>query len=107
MADQLQFDFTARRGPPARDELPCDPRERGYERFRAEHAAALRQMEVRFGVVLNRRVRLTLTGIPGDFEGRLVPDQLLYPSKRGEPLRLRIGPAAFDYTDIESCVVLD
>lgn len=107
MTDQLQFDFAARRGAPARDELPRDPHERGYERFRAEHAAALRQIEARFGVVLNRRVRLTLAGIPGEFEGRLVSDQLLYPSKRGEPLRLRIGQAAFDYTDIESCVVLD
>lgn len=90
----------------ASPELPRDVSERGYAALRQEQAEALRQLEARFGVVLNRRVRVTLTGIPGEFVGLMQMAQLLYPSKRGEEFRLRIGTVSFDHGDVESCVVV-
>jgi hypothetical protein len=121
MPTQLQFDFDAPppprkqglenspRPPPVltEPELPRDVLERGYAALRNEQEEALRQLEARFGVVLNRRVRVTLTGFPNEFVGLIQIAQLLHPSKRGEELRLRIGPMSFDHGDVESCVVVD
>ncbi|MCX7010030.1 MAG: hypothetical protein NTY53_22780 [Kiritimatiellaeota bacterium] len=63
-------------------------------------------MEQRFGLILNRRVRVTLLGIPAEFVGKLVLAQLLPCTDANTPLRLRIGTAEFDDADIESCVLL-
>ena len=111
MSSQLEIDFASPapgRGKRKTDEarLPRDETERGYETLRAEHAQALRTLEERFGVVLNRRVRVTLSGIDDEFSGKLVLDQLFHPASRRESLRLRIGTVSFDHTDIESCTVL-
>jgi len=108
MTVQLHFDFDTPvhgwgRGDP---EWPRDPLERGYRQHRAEQEAGLRELERRFGIVLNRRVRVTLRGIPGEFEGKLILDQLLHPVQRGDELRLRVGRVSFDRIDLESCVVL-
>ena len=108
MSDQLQFDFEGRdrnqdRAGDADPELPRDPFVNGYDDFGAEQAAAVRAMEDRFGVILNKNVRLKLIGWDEVFEGRLMLKQLLYPATRQEGLRLRIGTVDFDYTDIEYC----
>ncbi|MBU4365521.1 MAG: hypothetical protein L6437_00775 [Kiritimatiellae bacterium] len=108
MSDQLQFDFEGRdrnqdRAGGAGPELPRDPSASGYAAFGTEQAAAVRAMEERFGVILNKNVRLKLIGWDEVFEGRLILDQLLYPATRKEGLRLRIGKVPFDYTDIEYC----
>jgi hypothetical protein len=50
---------------------------------------------------------VTLAGFPGEFTGKLVLDQLIPPQDRKEELRLRIGPASFDYREMESCVVME
>jgi hypothetical protein len=105
MSGQLEFDFS-RPGPARRGELPRDPLERGYVALRAEQAAMLRDLEARFGVILGRRVRVTLSGIDDEFEGKLVVDTLLPPSAPREKLRLRIGRVSFDHTDIETCIAL-
>jgi hypothetical protein len=86
--------------------LPGDPSERGYQAFHSERAAALQELEQRFGLILNRRVRVTLCGVPAEFVGTLVLAQLLPCAAGHEPLRLRIGTAEFDDADIESCVLL-
>ena len=95
MTDQLQFDFDASRN------------DAGYAAFEASREAAIRQVGERFGLVLDRRVRVTLRDIDAEFEGKLIVDELLPPTTRNAPLRLRIGMTSFDFTDIESCVVLD
>ena len=108
MPDQLQFDFEGRnrnqdRAGDASQELPHDPFASGHDVFRAEQAAAIHAMEDRFGVILNKNVRLKLIGWDEVFEGRLMLNQLLHPTTRQEGLRLRIGKVPFDYTDIEYC----
>ncbi len=96
---QLDFDFTA--NDPL--EFPRDLGEAGYFQFHSEQRQAIQSLEQKFGVVLNRRVRLRLHGWNEEFEGKLVLDTLLPPRSRMEGLRLRLGKIAFDYTDIESC----
>jgi len=108
MPDQLQFDFEGRNrnqdcSGGAGPELPRDPSASGYAAFGTEQAAAVRTLEDRFGVILNKNVRLKLIGWDEVFEGRLMLNQLLYPATRKEGLRLRIGKVDFDYTDIEYC----
>lgn len=105
MSDQIEFDFNAPR-PASGKHLPEDPLERGYRAFQAEQVRAVEALEQRFGVVLNRRVRVTLHGWEDEFVGKLRVDQLLHPTRRGDPLRLRVGSVSFDYTDIATCVVL-
>ena len=101
MNRQTEFSFDASKKTP-----PHTPAKRsGYEVFRAEREAALKALEERFGVILNRRVRVRVAGLDDEFVGILVPDQLLLPVNRKEGLRLRIGSAAFDWTDIETCVL--
>ena len=109
MPEQLQFDFersgrkpTEQNGAPLM-ELPRDPAARGYSAFISEQTAALNELEQRFGLILNKKVRLRLIGWDEEFVGKLVLDQLLPPTDRQEGLRLRIGTVSFDDTDIEVC----
>ena len=105
MPDQMEFDFGSARTP-AQPPLPVREDEKGYERWTYEQRAAIRELEHRFGVVLNRRVRLRLNCWDDDLVGRLVLADLLPPMRKGDPLRLRIGRATFDHTEIEMCIVL-
>lgn len=87
-------------------ELPSDPQARGYHRFRSEQEQAIKQLETRFGLILNTPVRLTLIDIPDEFTGKVLLTSL-FPEKQGpRGLRLRIGTTEFDAADIESCVVI-
>ena len=108
MSDQLQFDFedwdrNQDRVGSAGPELPRDPAARGYGAFTSEQITALNELEQRFGLILNKNVRLKLIGWDEEFEGKLVLNQLLPPADRQEGLRLRIGTVSFDNTDIEFC----
>ena len=97
--NQLDFNFAA-------DDLlefPRDLGEEGWFQFGNEQKAAFQRIEEKFGVKLNRRVRLRLRGSKKDLEGRLVLDSLLLPPPHAETIRLRIGAEAFENTDIESC----
>jgi hypothetical protein len=113
VAAQLALDFTQPAQPAAKARvlscagLPRDLAERGYHAFTSEQAAALQELEQRFGLILNRRVRVTLFGVPAEFVGKLVLAPLLPCAEGNAPLRLRIGTAEFDDADIESCVRLD
>ena len=109
MSEQLQFDFERSGRQPTEQngarpmELPRDPAARGYSAFTSEQVAAINELEQRFGLILNKNVRLKLIGWDEEFEGKLVLDQLLPSADRQEGLRLRIGTVSFDNTDIEFC----
>jgi hypothetical protein len=112
MPDQMQFDFDQpapekERASGTVIELPHDSAARGYTTFKSEQAAAICELEERFGLILNKHVRLRLFGWDEEFEGKLLLDQLLPPPSRREGLRLRIGKVSFDAADIECCVRLE
>ena len=101
--DQLDFNFAA-------DDLlefPRDLGEEGYFQFNSERKQAVQSLAAKFGVALNKRVRLRLHGCGEEFEGKLVLDALLLPSLNDEAIRLRLGSVTFDHTDIEHCLMLD
>ena len=110
--EQLALDFSKPPNPDAKpfsfslSEMPHDPAERGYQNFHSARDEALHALEERFGLILNRRVRVTLLGIPAEFVGKLVLAQLLPTVEKNAPLRLRINDAEFDDADIETCVLL-
>lgn len=96
---QLDFNFAA-------DDLlefPRDLGEEGWFQFHSERKQALQALEAKFGVALNKRVRLRLRGGDEEFEGKLLLDSLLMPSLYDKTIRLRLGAIAFDHTDIECC----
>jgi uncharacterized protein (DUF924 family) len=97
--NQLDFDFAA-------DDLlefPRDLGEEGWFQFHSEQKQAFARVEEKFGIVLNRKVRLRLRGWDGEFEGKLVLDSLLLPPPHAETVRLRLGRITFENTDIELC----
>ncbi|WP_372798082.1 hypothetical protein [Pontiella sp.] len=101
--NQLDFNFAA-------DDLlefPRDLGEEGWFQFNAEKKAAYQRVEKKFGIVLNKRVRLRLRGCAEEFTGRLVLDSLELPTPCAESIRLRIGRETFENTDIESVDVLE
>jgi hypothetical protein len=101
--DQLDFNFAA-------DDLlefPRDLGEEGYFQFHSDQKQAFLAIEKRFGIALNKRVRLRLSGQTEEFEGKLMLESLLLPSPADETIRLRLGTITFDHTDIEFCQTLD
>lgn len=95
--DQLDFNFAA-------DDLlefPRDLGEEGWFQFHSEQKQAVLALERRFGLAINQRVRLRLAGERGEMEGRLVLDSLLMPAPSDETVRLRLGTAVFENTDVE------
>lgn len=95
--DQLDFEFAA-------DDLlefPRDLGEEGWFQFHSEQKQAFARIEEKFGIVLNRKVRLRLRGWDEEFEGKLVLDSLLMPSPHAETVQLRLGRLTFENTDIE------
>ncbi|VGO21546.1 hypothetical protein [Pontiella sulfatireligans] len=97
--DQLDFNFAA-------DDLlefPRDLGEEGWFQFLSEQKLAIQRVEEKFGIVLNRRVRLRLRGWDEVFEGKLVLDSLLFPPPQAESLQLRLGRMTFENTDIDYC----
>ena len=100
--NQLDFNF-------AEDdmlEFSRDLGEEGYFQFHSEQKQAIQALEKKFGIALNKRVRLRLCGWDEAFEGKLMLDSLLVPSVDAEILRLRLGAISFDHTDIECCQVV-
>lgn len=96
--DQLDFNFAA-------DDLlefPRDLGEEGWFQFLSEQKRAIERVERKFGVPLNRRVRLRLRGWNEDFEGRLVLNSLEIPLPQADTISLRLGRVSFENTDIES-----
>jgi hypothetical protein len=101
--NQLDFNFAA-------DDLlefPRDLGEEGWFQFHSEQKQAFQRLEEKFGIALNRRVRLRLRGWDKEFEGKLVLDSLLLPPPRAETIQLRLGRMTFENTDIESCHTLE
>lgn len=94
---QLDFNF-------ASDDLlefPRDLGEEGWFQFHSEQKQAIQLLERRFGIALNKQVRIRLEGQNEMLEGRLVLDSLLLPSPTEESIRLRLGEAVFDNTEID------
>ena len=100
---QLDFDFSA----DSLLEFPVVKEEKGWHAFESEQAEAIRMLDRRFGIALNRRVRLRLTGWPEEFVGKLMLEDLLHPTGREKTVRLRLGRLTFDNTDIDFCQTLD
>ena len=98
--NQLDFNFSS-------DDLlefPRDLGEEGWFQFLSEQKEAFQRVEKKFGIILNRQVRLRLRGWDEEFEGKLVLDALLLPSPAAETVRLRLGGMTFENTDIEYCL---
>lgn len=99
---QLDFNFAA-------DDLlefPRDIGEEGWFQFHSEQKLAVQALNRRFGVALNERVRIRLTGHNHALEGKLVLDSLLVPSPAEEAIPLRIGKRVFSSSEIEYCEAL-
>ncbi len=97
--DQLDFNF-------ASDDLlefPRDLGEEGWFQFHSDQKQAFLALEERFGILLNKRVRVRLRGRKEDLEGKLLLNSLLLPTFSDETIRLRMGSFVFDHTDIEFC----
>lgn len=112
MSDQLQFNGRVKRTdskkrPSAEPELPQDKDGTGYAKFQAEQAEFIRELEDRFGIILNRRIRVKLKNMDREFEGKLVMAQLIAPASRDEEFRLRVGSIDFNFTDIERVILLE
>lgn len=88
-------------------EFSRDLGEEGYFQFHSEQKQAIQALEQKFGIALNKRVRLRLRGWDETFEGKLMLASLLVPSIDAATIRLRLGTISFDHTDIESCQTLD
>jgi hypothetical protein len=100
---QLDFNFAA-------DDLlefPRDLGEEDYFQFHSVQKQAFLALEKKFGIVLNRRVRVRLAGRDEDVEGKLVLDSLLLSTPQAETSSLRLGHMTFENTDIECCHTLD
>ncbi len=100
--NQLDFNFAA-------DDLlefPRDLGEEGWFQFHSEQKLAFQRVEEKFGIVLNRRVRLRLRGWEQEVEGKLVLDSLLMPPPHAETVQLRLGGITFENTDIDYCECL-
>ena len=98
--NQLDFNFSS-------DDLlefPRDLGEEGWFQFHSEQKEAILRVEKKFGIILNRRVRLRLHGWEEEFVGKLVLDSLLLPVPSAETVRLRLGGMTFENTDIEYCL---
>jgi len=87
--------------------LPQNNDGSGYAKFLAEQEDFFRELGDRFGISLNRRVRIKLKNIDREFEGKLVMAQLLPPSSRDEEFRLRVGSIEFYHADIEHAALLE
>ncbi|VGO17615.1 hypothetical protein PDESU_06216 [Pontiella desulfatans] len=101
--NQLDFNFVS-------DDLlefPRDLGEEGWFQFHSEQKVAVQRVEDKFGIVLNRRVRLRLRGCEEEFEGKLVLDSLLLPPPHAETVQLRLGRLTFENTDIDDFHTLD
>ena len=90
--------------PPAT--LPVQSDERGYRGFALEREAAIRKFEQRFGLILNKPVRITLVGMPGEFSGKLRLAELLPNEASPRVLHLRLADLEFTAADIETCSLL-
>lgn len=96
--DQMNFDFSA-------DDLlefPRDIGETGYYRFHYEQRQACRELEQRFGLVLNQPVRVRLKGRSDEVLGRLLPVTYLEETSSG-PLPLRLGDMIISHEEIDAC----
>lgn len=101
--NQLGFDFSDDR----LLEFPVNNEEKGWSAFKSEQEAAIQRLNERFGIALNRRVRLRLNGWPEEFEGKLMLEELLHPTGNEKTVRLRLGRLTFENTDVEFCRTLD
>lgn len=92
--DQGEFNFDASSG------------EVGYQRWREQLDEARRAFEHRWGVILDRPVRVRLEGHKRSIEGTI---RLVSPPRTARPqdIRLRIKNLEFNPAEIESITALD
>ena len=80
--------------------------EEGHRKWQQELDEKKRAFEIRYGVILGRRVRLQFSGELNPLEG-----MIYLVSKAGQPvsgkLRFRLGTREFTANEIESIIRLD
>ena len=91
--NQGNFDF----------DVPGD--ESGYRKWQEELIARKKQFEIRYGIVLSSRVRLTLRGEDKPLEGIITLCDSSEPKHRSK-LHLRMGKREFILAEIESVMRL-
>jgi len=96
-----------RRNQPPEPDLPQNNDGSGYAKFQAEQEEFFRELGDRFGISLNRYVRIKLKNMDQEFEGKLVMAQLFPPASLDEEFRLRVGSIEFYNTDIEHAALLE
>ena len=77
----------------------------GYENFRKEQEAKNQRFRDVWKVPVGRKVRITLVGVPGSFEGKLTVAEQPEEFNRKVRLHLKVGKTGFYHNEIESCSV--
>jgi hypothetical protein len=91
---QVEFDFG--RGDPS-----------GHDKWQQERADQLDRIRRKLGLPINRRVRVRLRDIDGEFCGMLTLVELPLDLQKARQQRLRVGDFEFTAAEIESCVCDD
>jgi hypothetical protein len=76
----------------------------GYARWQHERAEGLDRIRRELGLPINRRVRVRLRNIDGEFCGLLTLVELPLDLRQARHQRLRLGDFEFTAAEIESCV---
>ena len=76
----------------------------GYAQWQHERAEGLDRIRREVGLPINRRVRVRLRDIDGEFRGLLTLVELPLGPRQAHHRRLRVGDFEFTATEIESCV---
>ena len=76
----------------------------GYAKWQQERADWLDRIRREVGLPINRRVRVRLRDIDGEFCGLLTLVELPLDLRRARHQRLRVGDFEFTAAEIESCV---
>jgi len=79
----------------------------GYASWQWDQQQAVKRVIEEWGIPINRRVRVKLTNIDSEFEGKLCLAEFPLTIDHRRPLLLRLTPLQFVSTEIESCTVLE
>jgi hypothetical protein len=76
----------------------------GYDKWQRERVDQLDRIRRKFGLPINRRVRVRVRDIDGEFCGLLTLVELPLDLHKAHHQRLRVGNFEFTAAEIESCV---
>lgn len=79
----------------------------GYANFQREQQAKNAKITEIWTVPVGRTVRLTLHGVLGSFEGKLMVAEQPKIFNKSEPLYLKIGRSGFYHNEIKICNIIE